>query len=170
MWQLDTNAGTSFVQFVVLLVSDRPGTPTLKARRTKKLLAEPPASATGDIAFNLIVFFLVCASVQPDSGRKQSIPKSETIENKSEQLENVEVLLKRSSVAVNGDFIPVAGLRGRIAAMLAGKPRPEDRVVIVKSDDDVPYHHWIAITTQIEDAGGIITLQIEEERTVEIPQ
>ena len=31
----------------------------MKVRRKCKLLVEPPSSATGDIAFNLIVFFLV---------------------------------------------------------------------------------------------------------------
>ena len=49
----------------------------MKERRTNKLLIEPPASATGDIAFNLIIFFLVCASVQPNSGRSQTIPRSD---------------------------------------------------------------------------------------------
>ena len=57
--------------------------PCLCERRTSKLLVEPAAVATGDIAFNLIVFFLVCASTQPDSGRKQDLPRSE--QTKTEQ-------------------------------------------------------------------------------------
>jgi len=141
----------------------------VKTRRTTNLLVEPPSSATGDIAFNLIVFFLVCASVQPDSGRKQTIPRSEEVESKSENVENIEVLVKRQAVIINGDPIGPAQLGGRIAALLAGKPRAEDKVVVVKSDKDVAYHHWIAVTTRIEDAGGIITLQIEEEREIELP-
>ena len=55
----------------------------MRTVRTQKLLVEPPASATGDIAFNLIVFFLVCASVQPDSGRRQTVPRSETSSEKT---------------------------------------------------------------------------------------
>ena len=138
-------------------------------RRTTNLLVEPPSSATGDIAFNLIVFFLVCASVQPDNGRKQTIPRSEEVESKSENVENIEVLVKRQAVIINGDPIGPAQLGARISALLAGKPRQEDKVVVVKSDKDVAYHHWIAVTTRIEDAGGIITLQIEEEREIELP-
>ena len=68
----------------------------MKARRKKKLLVEPPASAMGDISFNLIVFFLVCASVQPDSGRKQTIPKSE---KQKEELVDGEEKLKESDLA-----------------------------------------------------------------------
>jgi biopolymer transport protein ExbD len=70
---------------------------------------------------------------------------------------------------VNGDVVPAAQFPARLAALLAGKPRPEDKVVVVKSDDDVPYHFWMTVTSQIEDAGGIITLQIEEEREVQVP-
>ena len=54
-------------------------------RRSSNLLIEPPSSATGDIAFNLIIFFLVCASVQPDSGRHQTLPRSEETEQKQEK-------------------------------------------------------------------------------------
>ena len=138
-------------------------------RRSSNLLVEPPSSATGDIAFNLIVFFLVCASVQPDSGRRQVLPRSEETEQKQEKDKNVEVVVKRQVALVNGDVVPAAQFPARLAALLAGKPRPEDKVVVVKSDDDVPYHFWMTVTSQIEDAGGIITLQIEEEREVQVP-
>ena len=133
------------------------------------MLIEPPASATGDIAFNLIVFFLVCASVQPDSGRKQTLPKAEQTEQKEQKTENVEVMLTREAVSINGNFLTLAQFDAKIKTILAGKPRPEDKVVIVKSRQDVAYTHWIDVTTRIEDAGGIITLQLEEEREVQLP-
>ncbi len=132
-------------------------------------MIEPPASATGDIAFNLIVFFLVCASVQPDTGRRQSIPSSETVEEESKQTENIEVTLTRTAVLVNGDVTPTNRLLTRMKALLAGKSQPSDKVVVVKSEPDTPYNHWIFVTAVIEDAGGIVTLQIEEEREVQVP-
>ena len=57
-------------------------------------------------------------------------------------------------------------LRGRLARVLEGKSRPEDRVVVVKSKPDVPYDHWIAVTTLVQDLGASITIQREEEQTV----
>jgi biopolymer transport protein ExbD len=140
----------------------------VKARRNTKLLVEAPAVATGDIAFNLIVFFLVCASVQPDAGRKQQIPKSESKQEKAQQSENIEVTLSRNYnvVQVNGSPIAPNEFLPRLKSLLAGKTRQEDKIVIVKSSQDTPYHHWILITGQIEEAGGVITLQVEEERTV----
>jgi len=141
----------------------------MRVARTTKLLVEPPSSATGDIAFNLIVFFLVCASVQPDSGRKQTIPSSETVEEESKQTENIEVALTRTAVLVNGDVIPNRRLVSRLKTLLAGKSQPDEKIVIVKSAPDTPYSFWIFATTSIEDAGGVVTLQLEEEREVQVP-
>lgn len=140
----------------------------MRGRRTK-VLVEPPAHATGDIAFNLIVFFLVCASVQPDSGRPQTLPSSETVEEESKQTENIEVAISRSAVIVNGDVTLMNRLLPRMKTLLAGKSQPDEKVVVVKSDADTPYSQWIIVTSIIEDAGGVVTLQLEEEREVQIP-
>ena len=142
----------------------------MKSRRTTKLLVDVPAVASGDIAFNLIVFFLVCASTQPDTGRPQMLPKSDQTQQQQPQNEHLTVELKRNAILINGDPVKLNEVKARVKAKLVGKSRLEDRVVIVKSADDVPYHAWIEVTTQIEDAGGSITLQLEEERTVDVPQ
>jgi len=141
----------------------------LKVRRNRKLLVDPPEAATGDIAFILIVFFLVCASVQPDQGREQNLPRSEEQEEKKNQTKNPTVLIKRGEVDVNDQRIKLAELPLKMRELLRGKERPEDRIVVVKSAKDTPYHFWIQITGQIEQAGGVITLQIEEEREVQLP-
>lgn len=137
----------------------------MRIPRSTKLLVEPPSTATGDIAFNLIVFFLVCASAQPDSGRRQTLPRSE----KTARGEHVEVLLTRTAVAINGDLVRSDRFLPRIKALLADKVRPEDKVVVVKSKPEVPYRHWIKYTTLIEEAGGLITVLREEEQEVRIP-
>lgn len=139
----------------------------MKLRRNNaNLLIEPPSCATGDIAFNLIVFFLVCASTPSNSGRKQDVPKSDKTEQ-TEQKENITVDLTRTVVKVNGDPFR-ADQRGEILStlrrLLESKTQQQDKIVIVKSSKDAPYHQWISVTELIEEAGGIITLQLEEER------
>ena len=108
-------------------------------RRLGKLLVEPAAVATGDIAFNLIVFFLVCASTQPDSGRRQDLPSSEKTKQEQKS-ENILVALSQSDkiVTVNGDQVKTPEFPARLARLLQGKTRPEDRVVVVKSDPNTP--------------------------------
>jgi biopolymer transport protein ExbD len=140
----------------------------MRRKRNTKLLIEPPASATGDIAFNLIVFFLVCAAVQPDRGRPQTIPRSEQNEQKSDD-EHIELQLKRTTMLLNGNVIRDNQLLTGLKNALAGKPRPEDKVVVLKSDQDVDYKRWIEVTMMIDEAGGMLTIQREEERTVQVP-
>lgn len=126
--------------------------------------------ATGDIAFNLIVFFLVCASVQPDSGKKQDLPRSEQTKQTEKEKQNIELALTSSKAVVqlNGDPVKFAELPLRLQRLLAGKTRPEDKVVVIKSKPDVPYDHWIAVTSLVQDLGASITIQREEERTIAV--
>ncbi len=142
----------------------------MKERRRRKLLAEPPASATGDIAFNLIVFFLVCASVQPDSGREQVLPRSEQQQQEQKKTENIEVQLTRDRVFVNGSPMKIndfpANFQGALTRALENKTSQSDRVVVVKSKPETPYSYWITITEMIEQAGGIVTIQREEEQVI----
>ena len=141
----------------------------MRRKRSTKLLVEPPSSATGDIAFNLIVFFLVCASIQPDSGRPQEIPRSEENQEQKEELQNVEVALtgNLNAISINGDTIRTGDLQPKLTVLLKGKQRPEDRIVVVKSKSDTPYHHWINVTATIEQVGGLVTIQREEEQTIQ---
>ena len=141
----------------------------MKERRPNKMLIEPASAATGDIAFNLIVFFLVCASVAPDAGRSQTIPKADEKPPESKQKkDDLIVELNRQAVMINGEIVREKDFTKRMKTKLAGKMQPEDRIVVMKSSDDTPYSRWIEITTQIEDVGGIVTLQIEEEREVSV--
>ena len=139
----------------------------MKLRRIK-LLLEPPATATSDIAFILIVFFLVCASVEPDKGRAQVLPRSEPEKEKEKQSQNLEVELTRNAVILNGNPMTPERFTKTIGLKLADKTRDADMIVAVKSHKEVPYSHWMNITGLIEDAGGVITLQMEEEQTVKV--
>ena len=104
-------------------------------RRVGKLRVEPAAVATGAIAFNLIVFFLVCASTQPDSGRRQDLPSSEKVKQE-QKTENILIALSQSDkiVTVNGDQVKTPEFPALLARLLQGKAKPEDRIIVVRSD------------------------------------
>jgi biopolymer transport protein ExbD len=139
----------------------------MRLKRSNKLLIEPPSCATGDIAFNLIVFFLVCASTQPDSGRPQDIPRSDPQTQNQQENQNIEVAMDKVSVFINGDQITAEAFLPKLKTLLDAKGnKPEDRIVVVKSAEDTPYSHWIEVTGLVDQAGGIVTLQLAEEQTV----
>jgi biopolymer transport protein ExbD len=142
----------------------------LRTRRANKLLAEPASVATGDIAFNLIIFFLVCASTQPDTGRRQDLPRSEQAKQTRQDSKNLELAVTRSlsTVSLNGEPVKMEQLASRLRAALEGKRRPEERIVVLKSKSDVPYEHWINVSAIVQDVGASITIQREEIQTITI--
>ena len=120
-----------------------------------------------DLAFNLLIFFVVCASTAEDEkGRPQQMPSASKEKAAEQKNTNIEVAIGRTDVKVNGEDVPPAQVRAKLATLLAGKTRPEDKIVVVKSAKDAPYSHWIKVTGAIEQAGGAITLQLEEEQEV----
>jgi biopolymer transport protein ExbD/biopolymer transport protein TolR len=135
--------------------------------RRPKYLVEAPSSAMNDIAFILIVFFLVCASVEPEDGRSQVIPRSEKNEDQQTS-QSTEVGLTTASVTIDGTPYQLGEFQPRIRQILSQKKTEAERVVVLKSQADVPYQHWIAMTEIIELAGGIVTLLIEEEQTIQL--
>jgi len=142
----------------------------MKIDRSTKLMSEPPAVAMGDIAFILIVFFLVCISQATETGRRQEIPKSESKKDKKLQSKNIVVAIGKDSVVINGNPIRVDRVLPQLTRMLKDRKKSQDRVVVVKTGKkkDTPYHFWIRVTGWIEEAGGVITIQLEEEQIVEI--
>ncbi|MDB5306113.1 MAG: Biopolymer transport protein ExbD/TolR [Gemmataceae bacterium] len=122
-----------------------------------------------DLAFNLLIFFVVCASNEPDTkGRPQQVPSADKEKANEQKPQNIEVTITRTTVAVNKEEVPLAGLTANLQGKLAGKNKPEDRIVVVKSATDTPYSQWILVTGRIEQAGGVITLELEEEKEVRV--
>jgi biopolymer transport protein ExbD len=133
-----------------------------------KMLVDPPACASSDIAFTLIIFFLVCAAVQPETGMSQALPKTEEKSEKRDQSQNLEVSITPSSIVLNGSPLQLPEFTRRIASELKSKTREADRIVVVKSAPDTPYPVWIGVSRAIDSAGGILTLELESERTIQV--
>ena len=134
----------------------------------RQLLVDPPAASSSDIAFILIIFFLVCASVQPETGMAQSLPRTEEEEDKKLRSKNLEVSITPNNIVLNGNPLKLEEFRRRLATALQAKTRQEDKVVVVKSAPKTPYDHWIRVSQAIDDAGGVITLELESERTISV--
>ena len=133
-----------------------------------KMLIDPPASASSDIAFILIIFFLVCAAVQPETGLSQVLPKTEEKEEKTEQSKNIEVSITPSSIVLNGSPLQLPEFTRRLQLALQKKTREADRIVVVKSASDTPYPTWIRVSQIIEQSGGILTLELETKKEITV--
>jgi biopolymer transport protein ExbD len=133
-----------------------------------KMLIDPPASASSDIAFILIIFFLVCAAVQPETGLAQVLPKTEEQAEKRDQSQNLEVSITPTSIVLNGSPLQLPEFTQRLNAALKQKTREADRIVVVKSAPNTPYPIWIRVSQVIEQAGGVLTLELGTDRVITV--
>lgn len=133
-----------------------------------QLLVDPPGSASSDIAFILIIFFLVCASVQPEDGHDQRLPRAEPQADERKQSKNLEVSITANSIVLNGAPLNEATFPARLAEELAERKREEERVVVLKSAPKTPYTRWIAVSRVIDQAGGLLTLEVAEEKSIQV--
>ena len=120
------------------------------------------------VAFILIIFFLVCAAVQPETGIAQVLPRTEEKTKKQDQSKNIEVSITPNSIVLNGSPLKLSEFPLKLTAALSKMTRDEDRIVTVKSASNTPSPLWIKISQVIEQAGGILTLELESDRVINV--
>ena len=120
-------------------------------KRKKKGLAEIPSSSMADIAFLLLVFFLVTTTISMDKGIGIVLPAiGEELEVNPKNITNVlvnaagQVLLDDEPTAVNQ-------LRNRIKTMIA---RNDKLIVSVKTHPQTRHQIYIDVLDQLKLAGA----------------
>lgn len=123
-----------------------------RLQRRNKSNPEIPTSSMADIAFLLIVFFLVTTTMNQDKGIGMQLPpagESKKIQKKN--ICNVWVNAEGRVLINLEEEVPVNQLRGNIARRL----RENDKLIIsLKADDETPYNTFIQVLDQIKLTGA----------------
>lgn len=115
----------------------------------------------GDIAFNLLIFFVILARAQDDS-HLQWKPAS-AAELESAGASKVSVLIDSDNkYYVNGKQFGAAQLAAEIEAMLGNAPQGE-RTVLLKVHKDSQAMYFEPAIEAISEAGGDLVHILEEE-------
>lgn len=152
-----------------------------KLRASTKSDPSIPVSGMADIAFLLIIFFMVTTSFMKDKGMSLELPKSEEDKNKK-QMKEVTVTVSENQIVLNKDPVKIGELQGLLEEALdkqvkmkqkkkkkkkSGKDSEateSKRIVILKTvGEDIPYQKWVRVVDIIKLANGTITILIEEE-------
>lgn len=128
----------------------------------KKHKCEVPSVAMGDIAFNLLIFFVILAKAQDDS-HLQWVPAA-TPKVESSGFAKVSVMIdSKSDLYLNGQQIGLQQLSGRIKDLLGEAPAGE-RTVLFKVHKDAQALKWEPAIESISEAGGELVHILEEKR------
>jgi biopolymer transport protein ExbD len=136
-----------------------------KSQRRKRRTVPVPIASMGDIAFLLIIFFLVCSEVSKDKpDLKAVLPLSEYVE-KSEATVAARVAVDETG-QIFLDGVAVASAKDvewGVRALLANTVADDQRHVQFKCDADLPKETFEPILRAIAEAGGVIDAVGEKE-------
>jgi biopolymer transport protein ExbD len=128
----------------------------------RKLKCEIPSVAMGDIAFNLLVFFVILARAQDDSHLQWEPAKTPKVENVGNPRVSVTVD-KENRLYLNGRQVGVSQLASGIETLLGDTPAGK-RVVLLKIHKETLAATFEPILEAASQAGGEIVHVLEEDK------
>jgi len=120
-----------------------------------------------DIAFLLIIFFILATSLMQPMGRRIDMPASSESQSTEEkktltiELQPGAILFGRSEE--NLDPVTEDELTLQLAKLELAEKKEQDRIIVVKTGKGVPYRRFFQVMTAVSHAGGMATLLQEEE-------
>jgi biopolymer transport protein ExbD len=128
----------------------------------RQLKVEVPSMAMGDIAFNLLIFFVILAKAQDDSHLKWQPATTPKVENAGQTRVSI-VIDQNSKLYLNGREVGIAQLAGGIEDLLGSAPAGE-RVVLLKVHKEAMAGRFEPVIEAISEAGGDLVHVLEEKK------
>lgn len=131
------------------------------AKRGEAILQGNLVSFT-DIAFSVVLFFMVAATFAKSNAMKVELPGSEA--NAVDQtMETITVQADANSVVLDGQPVELPGLSAALKGKLVGRTTPEQKVVVLLTADDINFQRNVELMHAIRSAGGEVAIMYEEE-------
>ncbi len=123
-------------------------------KKKSKASSEIPSSSLADMAFLLLIFFMVSTTFRREKQRKLEIPQAEATQKLDEPRKNtLNVWLeKNGSIYINDQNIQTDQVSNIVGPAYAEN---QHLVVVLRADSDVPYHYVNSIQEQLQKAGAV---------------
>lgn len=136
------------------------------ARRGRQRKRRPGAGKVSvdsfaDLAFLLIIFFLVAATLIKTRGFMAELPSGDPAEDDPGERQPTVALLD-DGLQWNGTDTDLAEVRGRLAEMDLPNQAEARRIIILESAPGVEYERYFQVWSAIAVAGGIVALKDDE--------
>lgn len=124
-------------------------------QRKSKVSDEIPTASMADIAFLLLIFFMVSTTFRREQNRHLSFPRAEATQKIDERRRNILHLWIEpdGSVYINDSRIPM----DMVADVVLPLYRDSDRrlLIAIRGDREVPYRFMNAVTEQLRQANAV---------------
>lgn len=128
----------------------------------KPMKADVPSTAMGDIAFNLLIFFVILARAQDDSHVQWQPAEAANVQAAGTTKVSVAIDTK-GDLYLNGQQVGEVQLASQIVSLL-GDASAGNRTVFLKVHKDAPAQKFEPVIEAISEAGGELVHVLEEKR------
>lgn len=139
-----------------------------RLRKKKIVDAEIDVGAFADIAFLLIIFFILTTTLAQTTGQQVEIPSAETPPDKQVDEKTPSINLLTDKILFgedeeNMEEIGLDELRAHLFAQELREAADQDRMVVLEVGEEVAYERYFQVVTLISEAGGVVAMVEEAE-------
>ncbi len=136
--------------------------PILRNREKKRREGTIPTDSFSDIAFLLIIYFLVATTLVKVKSISADLPAGE--KSTSAQTDKTPTVnLRGGEIFFNDKPLDLEGLKARLAALELARLEPEKRVVLLESAAGTPYQNYFQAMAAISASGGVVAI-VEDDK------
>ena len=131
----------------------------MKLRRKKRREGEVDVSSFSDVAFLLIIFFILTTTFKVMGGQELNIPSGEDGESKDQK--QLTIFLSGKKILYGEDSkssLTLQQLRAQLADEKLSTKKEDQRMVVLESAENVVYERYYNVMLAIRDADGIVAL------------
>jgi len=132
-----------------------------RRERRRYGLDEIPAASFSDIAFLLIIFFILTTTLAATRGFLTEFPSGERSDEP--QKKTTTVAIRDGKITLNDAQVALPQLREELAALRLHERTGDDKVVILEAAGRVEYQDYFDVMAAITQAGGVICIIREED-------
>ena len=115
-----------------------------------------PTESFADIAFLLLIFFILTTTLIKTQGFLTEMPAGQKSEEEPEK--TATVLVEPDSITLNDEPVTIGELRAALAKMNLHAKTGEDKAVLVEAKGQVTYETYFPVIAGITAAGGEVVI------------
>lgn len=134
------------------------------ARRREKRDLEIPTDSVSDIAFLLIIFFILTTTLNKLSGFTAELPSAAASQQQAKSdAKTPTVQLASGKLLFDEREVSIAALRERLLDLRLANRQGEERIVMLEAAGKVDYQTYYEVMAAISAAGGVVAIVEEDE-------
>lgn len=134
------------------------------ARRKEKRELEIPTDSVSDIAFLLIIFFILTTTLSKLTGFTAELPSAAASQQQTKsESKTPTVQLANGKLLFDEKEVSLATLRDRLLDLRLANRQGEERIVMLEAAGKVDYQTYYEVMAAISAAGGVVAIVEEDE-------